>query len=275
VLAGGKLLQINTLSNQVVASIAEAGATMFGTIGVGEGAVWVPRGDIFSPGLKRIDVTTLQVVATIPVVTNHIAVGHGSVWATSMKKGTLSRIDPRTNQVIATMAVGKSPTFVAADEHAIWVLNNDDGTVSRIDPNTNQVVATIKFGPGTSIWKTLLSQYPAAYFGFAAGAGAVWVTAFNHGVVLRIDPDSNEMARAVPVGRKPSLIAVCGSTVWVETDSVLLKIDPKTDRVVETIQLLGTPGQRKMAAMACSQDVVWAIPGPIVGDRVERINFRP
>lgn len=92
---------------------------------------------------------------------------------------------------------------------------------------------------------------------------------------MRIDIESNEVARAAPVGIKLSLVVVCGSTVWAESDSALLMIDPKTDRVVETIQLLGSQGQRKMAAMACSQDAVWAIPGPMVGDRVERINFGP
>jgi YVTN family beta-propeller protein len=40
-------------------------------------------------------------------------------------------------------------TRLAAGQGAVWSLNRGDGSVSRIDPNRNQVVATIQVGiPG-------------------------------------------------------------------------------------------------------------------------------
>ena len=48
--------------------------------------------------------------------------------------------------VTATIAVGVRPTGIAAAEGAVWVANSVDGTVSRIDPASNQVVVTIELG---------------------------------------------------------------------------------------------------------------------------------
>jgi virginiamycin B lyase len=57
--------------------------------------------------------------------------------------GSVQRINPGTNSVESTISVGKIPRFLAAGENGIWILNQGDGTVSRIDPQTNKVVATI------------------------------------------------------------------------------------------------------------------------------------
>ncbi len=68
--------------------------------------------------------------------------------------GSVQRINPATNSVESTIPVGKTPRFLAAGEKGIWVLNQGDGTVSRIDPLTNKVVATIHAkvpGPGGDI----------------------------------------------------------------------------------------------------------------------------
>ena len=45
-----------------------------------------------------------------------------------------------------TIAVGDGPVDVAAGDDAVWVVNSLDGTVSRIDPATNDVVATVEVG---------------------------------------------------------------------------------------------------------------------------------
>ena len=42
--------------------------------------------------------------------------------------------------------VGSGPLGVAVGAGSVWVANHCDGTVSRIDPKTGHVVATIKTG---------------------------------------------------------------------------------------------------------------------------------
>ena len=47
--------------------------------------------------------------------------GDGSVWVASTATGTLSRINPRRDTVMATIHVGKRPYAVAATPQATWV----------------------------------------------------------------------------------------------------------------------------------------------------------
>ena len=52
----------------------------------------------------------------------------------------------------ATIAVGDGPRGIAFDGTNIWVANSDDNTVSKIDPTTNTVTATISTGVGSGPW---------------------------------------------------------------------------------------------------------------------------
>jgi YVTN family beta-propeller protein len=63
------------------------------------------------------------------------------------------------------IGVGDRPVAVAVDANAVWVANAGDGTVSRIDPETSEVVATIDVGPAPAgvavahglVWVTVQS----------------------------------------------------------------------------------------------------------------------
>lgn len=50
-----------------------------------------------------------------------LAVGAGAVWVANSGDGTVSRIDPRTNHVIATIPVGHRPQGIAIAAGAVWV----------------------------------------------------------------------------------------------------------------------------------------------------------
>src|SRR6185295_11550663 len=47
----------------------------------------------------------------------------------------------------AVFQVGGTPDWLAIDEH-VWVSNKPTDSVSRFDPKTNQVVATYQLGAG-------------------------------------------------------------------------------------------------------------------------------
>ncbi|MBD0330530.1 MAG: hypothetical protein ICV64_10575 [Thermoleophilia bacterium] len=53
---------------------------------------------------------------------------------------------PGSPRSIDRIRVGDAPQAVAAGEGAVWVANTGDGTVSRIDPATGEVGATIGLG---------------------------------------------------------------------------------------------------------------------------------
>jgi YVTN family beta-propeller protein len=50
-----------------------------------------------------------------------VAVGVGGVWVANSRDGTVSRIDPRSNKIIATIRVGNSPRGIAVGAGAVWV----------------------------------------------------------------------------------------------------------------------------------------------------------
>lgn len=118
----------------------------------------------------------------------------------STGQNLVSRIDPRTNQVVARIPVGPSPRFMALSDAALWVLNQGDGTVSRVDPLTNRVVATIDVG------------HPGPGGDIAGGEGAVWVTAVNV-PLTRIDPATNKVTVQF-VGPGGDALRVGHGSVW-------------------------------------------------------------
>ena len=129
---------------------------------------------------------------------------------------SVSRIDPTTNTVQQTIAVGKGPTAIAVGGGFVWVANSLDGTVSQIDPRTSggQVVDKIAVGNGPT--------------GVAYGLGGVWVANSVDRTVVRIDPLTGKPGRPIPVDAGADAIAVGDGAVWVTSKSagVLSRIDP-------------------------------------------------
>src|SRR4029077_10131570 len=152
--------------------------------------------------LVRLNPGDNRVLARIPTNSGSyaVAVGSGSIWVTSAEHGLLSRVDPQNNRVIAQIPVGPSPRFLCTSDDAVWVLNQGDGTVSRVDPLTNKVGATIAVGT------------PGPGGDIAAGEGAVWVSAVNI-PLTRIDPKSNRVT-ARYIGEGGDAVRVGHGSVW-------------------------------------------------------------
>jgi ABC-type branched-subunit amino acid transport system substrate-binding protein/streptogramin lyase len=111
-----------------------------------------------------IDTRTNRVGESIPVPTDFlsgIAVGAGSVWATSPQDGLLWRIDAAGPRPIARSIDVGAVNYVAFGDGAVWTADYVSGTASRIDPRTNAVTARVPVGASQSL---------------AVGAGAAWVS---------------------------------------------------------------------------------------------------
>jgi YVTN family beta-propeller protein len=66
-----------------------------------------------------------------------ITFGLGSVWVADQLDGTVTRIDPGTDSVLAEIPVGNGPNALAVADGYLWVANSVSSTVTRIDPATN------------------------------------------------------------------------------------------------------------------------------------------
>jgi len=139
--------------------------------------------------------------------------GFGSLWVATSQQSVV-RVDPADGSTQATVDTGFGSRFMTVGEDAVWVMNQDDGTVSRIDPDTDTVVATVQVSEGRipggdiaagdgAVWVRTETELATAIdvatdevvrvLGPATGSGsiavtpgAVWITAHDVGQVYRV-----------------------------------------------------------------------------------------
>ena len=126
-----------------------------------------------SPWLLAAVVISVAVMAVV-VLAAILARGPGGAKA-DPNADTLSRIDPKTNEITTTMRVGNQASGVSATDSHVWVANYADGTIWRIDPETK---ATVKIP---------VSGSPT---GVAAGTSVVLVANGPEHDIASIDPDT-------------------------------------------------------------------------------------
>ena len=237
-------------------------------------AAWAqtPRPGAKTPGV-RIPIEKLkpEAVFDVPGSPDWIAIDE-SVWISNFPQGNVTRIDPKTNKVIGTIATGSKPcSGLATGFGSLWVPNCGDKTVARIDLKTGEVKATISTGianseggiatGAASVWlmtddkgtlarfdpdtnKVVAEIYIAAgSFVPAFGEGSVWVTSTAQDLVTRVDPKTNLVIETIKVGKKPRFLTIGEGAVWVlnQGDGSVSRIDPKTNKVTATIEA-GVPG---------------------------------
>jgi YVTN family beta-propeller protein len=246
--AAGAVVGIDPATNTVVGKPLRVPADAE-VIAVGQGALWVAGaapGDLATPGddaVTRIDLATGRRVATITVgrAPLDLAVTPGAVWVPNSGGGgdSVARIDPQTNrQTGRPVRTGASPQSLATGGGSLWVANHDAATVTRIDLASGKVVADI--------------PVPSEPHRVAYGAGAAWVGNWHDNSVSRIDPATNRVVGSpIPIGSHHAGNLVVGAgSVWVTSDYrpeaaaedvVVVRIDPQTNRAVETIPVGGHP----------------------------------
>ncbi|HEV7809427.1 MAG TPA: hypothetical protein VGO64_02410, partial [Candidatus Limnocylindrales bacterium] len=190
-----------------------------------DGSLWVSTGDGV---VARIDQSADKVVQRVPVngPCLGMAGGFGSLWAPACGANELDRVDPKTNKVVARIALpgipGDGEGQVVAAFGSVWLFTDDTGTLARVDPKTNKIAATFSTGlDGIAI---------------VAAEGSLWATVPDKDAVARIGTDG-KVLQTIPVGRRPRFIAAGEGGVWSlgQGEGDVTRIDPKTGHVVATI----------------------------------------
>ncbi len=261
--AGSGSLWVANLDDQSVSRIDPATRTVTRNLPVEDtptglatspGAVWVVGSNAtsLSVTVRRID-PQFDTVAQKTRIGNVAPGGPGSVatrgstvWA-APSGGLLSRLNPRSAQVLQRIDPNAGMTAVAVGPDAVWITDSTEfaNTVIRIDPTG--LLTPIAVGHGPS--------------GIAVGAGAVWVADSLDDSVVRIDPGTRAVTTTVPVGGSPVGLAVGGGSVWVANsrDGTVTRIDAATAKAVETIKVGGSP-----QAVAMANGHVWVTVQPAV-----------
>ena len=146
-----------------------------------------------------------------------LVVGEGGVWASDI---SLHHIDPVTGTEASFGELGRyvSPAVTTAFED-VWVASSRG--LQRWDAADDEFLHEYAI-PGRA-------QFGAT--GICQGFGSIWVTAFD-GFVYRFDPDG-EIPEKIRIGGLPQDVVATRGLIWVadEFGKVVLRIDPDTNEV--------------------------------------------
>ena len=116
----------------------------------------------------------------------------------------------KTLRPTSSTELGVIPVAVTVAYGGVWVAVPDPirtrVSLWGIDPQTVRVVQTIDVGPG-------LSYLPSLEL--TSGAGSLWVTNYDAGTVVRVDPASGKVMSTIRVGGHPFGIAFGDNRIWV------------------------------------------------------------
>lgn len=197
-------------------------------------SVWVPS--LNPSALFRLDATTGAVLDRVPLPASPVAeavVGVADDRAYVLVEPSEPRIAVvEGGAVVEEVEAPEGAVAVRAGFGALWVPTNE-GTVERYDL-------------GSGAW-TSVSVGPRPRF-LDIGFGAVWVMNQGDGSVSRIDPRSGESEQIAMTGVAigGGDLTVGGGAVWLRTDSLVIRIDPRTRRATHVIG--PPPGSASAAA---------------------------
>ena len=215
-------------------------------VAAGAGALWVV--EYHSGILRKLDARDGHQLAAIPGVGRHaeaVVATSGAVWVASIGPwvvdrhgafspsgpGVVTRVDPRTDRIVARIRVSRGPGALAVADGAVWVTSfrglRPAFSVTRIDANRNRVAATFHL-------HRLLA-------GVTVGAGYAWVVNpgtlvdggldMSGGTLVRIDPRTGSVAtRRLPGSSRPAAIAFSDGWLWIASpgNATVLRLDPRT-----------------------------------------------
>jgi YVTN family beta-propeller protein len=178
----------------------------------------------------------------------------GFVWVGNHDDSTVSKIDPKTNKVVDTIALPPPTGFLGVSPGSVWIASKANDEVMKIDPGTDKVVASVLV-PGGPTWSSF-------------GAQSLWVCIHDSTSLglSRLDPTTNTVLATIDIGSTQGYscggVAASDSGVWVELldstqtyDLGMVRIDPATNKVVATIIL---PQSSPTSTLAVDGQGVWS-----------------
>jgi len=202
-----------------------------------------------------------------------VAISPGAVWVGSTSPDAVNRIDPRTNRLVATVALPGEPCAgLAVGFGALWVpLCGKTPRLARVDLASNAVTEIPGVGPPMgeggiaasrdSVWLVIDKagtlaridpatprirqrvSLPPGSFNPLYYRGVVWVTNAAGAAVTAVDAASGAVRATIPTGPNPRFLAAGAGAIWTldQGDGSLTEIDARSRRPIRTVAL-GTPG---------------------------------
>lgn len=209
-----------------------------------------------TPAAPAVTLPPSPVVARIPVPGHprQLVRDGDELWVVTDRH--LHRIDTSTNQVVASVPVGTraaDPGGLALSSDAAWIPGVRSDLLWRVDRSSARVsgqvhLGQVLYGPagvathGDSVWVTCC---------------ALRYGARPEGLLLRVDARRGQVTGRVPIPEGPLAVVADQQSVWVGTaDGWLLRIDPASTKVVERVPPPDARG--RIQALSLESGALWA-----------------
>jgi virginiamycin B lyase len=143
-----------------------------------------------APDVRMRPMSELRALATVRLgdTADWVAITDDAVWSGSSGPFALHRIDPKTNERVASVPLPGEPCAgLAAGFGAVWVpLCTKPASLAKVDAKSNKLTL-YKVGPA------------AEEGGIAVSDESVWLVTDAKGVLARIDPTSGAVTQKIKV----------------------------------------------------------------------------
>src|SRR5215469_496693 len=194
-----------------------------------------------------------------------------AAWVYNGETGNLFRIDPKTNQIVATISVGlgcprHAPCGqVAIGQGAVWVMAGAESKLVRVDPQTNQIVTSIAFpvaqNPSLNVFVT---------------PGAVWVTDYYDNTIFRLDPQTNKITSVLTPIAGPTGVAFAAGSLWEgeahNSAHGVTRLDPTTMQVQAQVDVSANGQYIFCVGLIGLDQAVWVLAGDGENVVLERVD---
>jgi hypothetical protein len=244
---------------------------------------------------------SLEVQAKIPVRDAFdILSAFGSLWVVSNGSGSIVRIDPASNAIVAKIPVSTFIAGLAPSDDGLWVIDGDARAVRRIDPATNKLTAdsiaigddggSLQFAKG-ALWQSgrgsaqridLGAKKADASFSLGACDDCGFVILGDAGYALgghaisRIDLTSHKLVATNDADISGQLVGVGAAGLWMGgVNGGVVLLDPQSLKVLKTFTTgpatgnggtwsLGTAGEN--GGISADDAGAWVrFSGPVLG----------
>jgi len=239
---GHSLVRIDPQSNAVVHTLDFGSGAYCAGVRATDGAIWVlltKSLDGTVTSLARIDPATNQIAQTFDAGNNasQFAITGDSLWVVTDPDGTVKRIDPKTQQVIATIPFEAPSTYSALGSDIIerngeiWVAAHGDQALVHIDPKTNKIVERFQIGIAGDEISPL--------------GDSLWISSFDNGKVIRFDLTTKKVVASIDASGSPIGLLATQNGVWISQVyyGQLMRIDPKTNQAVGSLTVMSGGAQ--------------------------------
>jgi streptogramin lyase len=212
--------------------------------------------------VSRIDPVSGKVTATIRVGegANSMVFGEGAVWVADWSERSVSRIDP-ADDTVSTIPVDERPLAIAVGDGGLWVLG--ENTLQGLDASTHH-----------SMWESSVSFGGAPeYNTMVEGKGSIWIGNAS-GILSEYATRTGALLQDLQLEKWISAILVRGNTVWVGENGspgAVVEVDVSSGKVQETIPAGGgSDGQpAPPLTLAGDERSLWVTDG--VNETITRI----